>query len=105
EVHPGNSNTLSGIDGLYWYRGSLIGIQGLGMNRVARFQLDPAGVKVIKTTVLEYRSDFVESPTTGAIDGSNFYFMANTQIDHWRDEKIVDPDKLAPVRVAVVGLD
>jgi hypothetical protein len=60
---------------------------------------------VTKATVLEYRSNFTELPTTVAIDGSDFYFMANTQVDHWKDEKIVDPEKLAPVRVAVVHLD
>jgi hypothetical protein len=106
EVQSGPSSTLSGIDGMYWYRGGLIGIQNsLGMPRVARFELDPAGLKVTKTTVLEYRSDFVELPTTGAIEGSDFYFMANTQVDHWKNARVVDPKMLTPVRVAVVSLD
>jgi hypothetical protein len=46
----------------------------------------------------------VELPTTGAIDGSKFYFMANTQIDNWNEGRIVDPNKLAPIRVAVIQL-
>jgi DNA-binding beta-propeller fold protein YncE len=106
EVQPGASNTVSGIDGLYWYRGRLIGIQNsLGLPRIAQFQLSPDGSRVTATKVLEYRSDSVELPTTGAIDGSNFYFMANTQGDNWKDEKIVDPKKLAPIRIAVIHLD
>ena len=105
EVAPGMGTTLSGFDGLYWYRGSLVGIQnGLGMPRVARFQLDDSGELVTGKTVLEYRSNLVELPTTGAIDGSKFYFMANTQIDNWNEGRIVDPNKLAPIRVAVIQL-
>lgn len=106
EVQAGKSTTISGFDGLYWYRGSLIGIQNsLGLPRVVRFQLSTDGLRVTTTTILEYRSEFTELPTTGAIDGTNFYFMANTQLDNWKDGQIVDPAKLAPVRVAVIPLD
>jgi hypothetical protein len=105
EIEPGASNTISGFDGLYWYRGGLVGIQNsMGMPRAAQFQLSADGSRVTKTTVLEYRSDYVELPTTGAIDGTSFYFMANTQIDNWKNEQIVDRKRLAPVRVAVVSL-
>lgn len=106
EVQPGPSTTVSGFDGLYWYRGSLVGIQNsLGLPRAVRFELSPDGSHVTATRVLEYRSEYVELPTTGAIDGSEFYFMANTQIDNWKNGKIVDPKKLAPVRVALIHLD
>jgi hypothetical protein len=53
---------------------------------------------------LEYRTEFAQMPTTGAIEGSSFYFMTNTQVDNWKDGKIVDPRKLTPVRVAVISL-
>jgi hypothetical protein len=105
EIQPGVSNTVSGFDGLYWYRGSLVGIQnGMGMPRVARFELSADGSRVTKTVVLEYRSDYVELPTTGAVDGNKFYFMSNTQLDNWKNEQIVDPKKLAPVRIAIIRL-
>jgi len=39
------------------------------------------------------------------IDEANFYFMANTHLDNWKDEKIVDPTKLEAVRIAVIHLD
>jgi DNA-binding beta-propeller fold protein YncE len=106
EVQAGPSNTLSGFDGLYWYRGSLLGIQNsLGLPRVVRLQLSQDGLRVTATRVLEYRTNFVQSPTTGAIDGSDFYFMANTQIDNWKGEQIVNAKKLAPVRLAVIHLE
>jgi hypothetical protein len=105
ELQPGKRRTLSGFDGLYWYRGRLIGIQNdLGAPRVADFQLSADGSEVTGATILENRTDNVELPTTGAIDGSDFYFMANTQLRNWKDEKIVDPSKLSPIRVVQIHL-
>ena len=34
-----------------------------------------------------------------------FYFMSNTQVDNFKGEKIVDPSKLEPVRIAVLTLE
>ena len=106
EVIPGKGATLAGVDGMYWDRGWLVAVQnGIGLPRVARFQLSADGTRVTKSEVLEYRSDFVELPTTGAIAEGKFYFICNSQIDNLRDEKIVDPSKLEPVRIAVVSLE
>jgi hypothetical protein len=105
EIEAGPSNTVSGADGLYWYRHTLVAVQNsLGFSRIAQFRLSQEGVKVTATTILEYRSPLVTLPTTGAIDGSNFYFMSNTQLDNFKDGKIVDPVKLEPVRISVVKL-
>ena len=80
--------------GLYSYHGSLVGIQNnLGLPRVAQFRLSADGSHVVSGKVLEYRSAEVEPPTTGAIDSSDFYFMANTQIDNWKDDKFIDVKK------------
>jgi hypothetical protein len=108
EVDPGKGNTLAGIDGLYWYKNSLLAAQyGTGAFRIARFRLSPAGECVTHTEVLEYRTPLLTFPTTGAIAGNNFYFIANTGIDNWDDEKdqILDPGKLEPIHIAVVPLD
>ena len=105
EVLPGPNNTVSGADGLYWYRNSLIAVQNsLGSSRIAQFQLSSDGVKVTATKILEYRSPLVALPTTGAILGSKFYFMSNTQVDNFKGEKILDSSKLEPVRIAVLTL-
>jgi hypothetical protein len=105
EVNPGHNNTLAGIDGLYWYKGSLLGVQyGTGAYRVARWRLSPAGLRVTFTEILERNTRFLSDPTTGAILHGKFYFMANTGIYNLKDDKIVDPKKLEPVHVAVVEL-
>ena len=72
---------------------------------MAEFELSADGSRVTASSVLEYCSEFVEFPTTGAIDEANFYFMVNTHLDNWKDEKVVDPQKLEAVRIAVIPLD
>ena len=105
DVAPGPHSTLAGIDGLYWYRGSLVAVQnGIGSPRVAVFKLSPDGIRVAKTTVLEARTTLALLPTTGAIRGSDFYFIANSQIDNLNGNKILDVTRLEPVRIAVVRL-
>jgi hypothetical protein len=105
DVDPGAHNTLSGIDGLYWHDGQLLGIQyGTGQFRVMRWKLSEDGRKVRASETLEYGTDLVSDPTTGAVLGNNFYFIANTGIYNLDDDKIVDPAKLEPVHIAVVSL-
>ena len=105
EVDPGAHSTLAGVDGLYWHKGSLLAVQnGIGSPRIALFQLTKDGRRISKTTVLEYRSNFTVLPTTGAISGDDFYFIANSQLDNLNGEHILDPTKLEPVRIGVLRL-
>jgi hypothetical protein len=105
DVDPGPHNTLAGADGLYWRNGSLIAVQnGIGSPRIALFRLSRDGNRVTQTTVLENRTPFTVLPTTGAIHGNEFYFIANSQIDNLNGDKVMDVTKLAPVRIAVVRL-
>jgi hypothetical protein len=97
---------LSGIDGLYWYRDGLLGVQyGTGKYRVMRWWLSPDGRQVTRREWLEYRTPLVDDPTTGAIYHDVFYFIANTGIDNLKDDEISDPGKLAPVHIAAVPLN
>lgn len=105
DVNPGQRNTLAGIDGLYWYKDSLIGVQnGIGAPRVAAFRLSKDGLRVTRITVLENHSRFCAFPTTGAIRGSDFFFIANSQIDDLNDGKVMDVTRLEPTRVGVLHL-
>jgi sugar lactone lactonase YvrE len=105
DVDPGPRSTLAGIDGLYWHKGGLIGIQnGIGSPRVAAFHLSSDGLRVTRTTVLENRSNFCILPTTGAIRGSDFFFIANSQIDNMNNDKVMDVTRLEVIRIAVLRL-
>jgi hypothetical protein len=105
EVNPGEGNTLSGIDGLYWYKNSLLFVQyGTSAYRVARARLSPDGFRVISLEIFERGTPLVSDPTTAAILGSNFYFIANTGIYNLKDDTIIDPAKLEPIHIAIVPL-
>jgi SMP-30/Gluconolactonase/LRE-like region len=105
DLDPGQHSTLAGIDGLYWYKGDLIGVQyGTGLYRVARWKLSPSGLRVTSTEILEYRTPAMSFPTTGAIMDGKFYFMLNTGIGNLKDDEIIDRTKLEPVCVAVISL-
>jgi hypothetical protein len=105
DVDPGPRSTLAGIDGLYWYNGSLVAIQnGIGSPRVAAFLLSSDGLRVTRTTVLENRTKFCVLPTTGAIRGSEFFFIANSQIDNMNNDKVMDVTRLEVIRIGVLRL-
>jgi hypothetical protein len=105
EVDPGEHSTLAGIDGLYWHKRSLVGVQyGNGPYRVAQWRLSPDGLKVTSTDVFEYRTPLISFPTTGAILEGKFYFIANTGIGNHKDGEVVDRSKLEPINIAVVAL-
>jgi hypothetical protein len=105
DVDPGTRNTLAGVDGLYWHNGSLIAIQnGIGAPRVAAFRLSNDGLRVTRTTILEDHTNLTVLPTTGAIRGSDFFFIANSQIDNMNNDKVMDVTKLEAIRVGVVRL-
>jgi hypothetical protein len=105
ELDPGRHNTVSGADGLYWHKNTLIAIQnGIGSPRIAQFNLSTDGLHVLKTTVLEYRSTFTSLPTTGALRGDDFYFIVNSQLDNLNGTRILDPLKLQPVRIGLLHL-
>jgi len=76
---PDTVSTAS-IDGLYWYRGSLIGVQGIpSLSRVVRYTLSADGQSVTDGAVLERGHPVVVQPTTGTLVGSRFYYIANSQ--------------------------
>jgi sugar lactone lactonase YvrE len=64
---------LGGLDGLDFHRGTLIGIQNaIGNPRVIRIHLDTNRLEI-----LESKNSLFEIPTTGAIVGGSYFFVAN----------------------------
>lgn len=89
-----SKSLLGGIDGLSTHRGKLIAIQNaIGRARVIR--IDPTTGDV---EILESKNPMFEIPTTGAVAGDDYYFIANPGLrsfddDHtiWPLEKLEDP--------------
>lgn len=94
-----------GCDGLYFYKNSLIGIQGF-LSRIARFHLNEDLNEVAKLEILESYNPEFENPTTGAIAGNEFYYIANAQLAKIdRDGNLPPPDQLNNVKILKVALD
>jgi hypothetical protein len=72
--------TLLGVDGLYWQRGALVGVQnGVTPARVVRFCLDPSGRSVRRVDVLDRNPALADEPTLGAIAGDSLVYVATSQ--------------------------
>ena len=88
---------LNGIDGLYYYKGSLIGIQDSGNqdDRVVRFYYDLKKNTITKTETLQsFRKDFI-IPTTGTLVNGEFHYIANAQLRSLQpDGSLTNPEKL-----------
>jgi Tetratricopeptide repeat/Major royal jelly protein len=72
--------TLLGIDGLYFHKGSLIGVQnGVTPQRVVRVALSKDLGRVDGLQVLEANNPVFLEPTLGVLVKGTFYFIANSQ--------------------------
>jgi len=97
--------TLAGIDGLYTFGGDLIAIQNAAMfSRVVRLRLVHGEDRVERLDVLERRHPLHQIPTTGAVAGRQFYYIANSQVDRLSDDGAVKPGELKPVVILSLSL-
>ena len=72
------------IDGLYFYKGSLIAVQPFAdRKKVVRYFLDKEAA-VTKVEVIEAEHPLFIQPTTGVIVGKYFYYIANSQLQLFR---------------------
>lgn len=93
------------IDGLYFWKGALVGIQnGVHPGRVVRFSLDRELRRIEQMEVLETYAPWIETPTTGAIDGDSLLYLANTQLRRWLGGGSGAPEGLVPVQVRRIAL-
>ena len=76
------------------------------MERVVQFRLDPAGERVEGVRIIESRNALLDAPTTGAIAGSDFFYIANSQLEDLGDDgKLKAGAKRADVRIFRAHLD
>ncbi len=69
------------IDGLYFWKNALVAIQnGVHPGRVVRFQVDRELRTLERAEILEAYAPWMDSPTTGAIDGDSLLYLSNTQL-------------------------
>jgi sugar lactone lactonase YvrE len=79
-----------GFDGIYFYRGSILGIQnGSQPNRSYRFYLNKSQNSISKITVIDQALDLFDEPTQGTIIASQFYYLANSPWQHYKDGNLL----------------
>ena len=81
KVHSIDSNfTLLGIDGLYYYKGSLICVQnGVNPQRVVKLTLSKDMSRFDGFETIEANNPEFDEPTLGVLVKDRFYFVANSQ--------------------------
>lgn len=99
--------TLLGIDGLYFHKGNLIGVQnGVTPQRIVRISLNKDLRRANRLEVLEANNPVFLEPTLGVLVKDTFYFIANSQ---WPlvDEtgKLAAEDKLREPVILKMNLD
>ena len=93
--HPLNISLL-GIDGLYYFRGSLIVVQnGIRPHRIVRLYLNKPMDRIERSEVIEANNPVFDEPTLGVIVKDEFYYIANSQWESVNDKgQLVSEDKL-----------
>ncbi len=88
-AHPADVS-LKGIDGLYFYRDSLIAIHP-GRRMARRYFLDAAMRSVVRAETIEAHHPMFNVPTTGVIVNDTFYYIANAQFDSFNKDGSLFP--------------
>ena len=93
--------TLGGIDGLYWFDGTLVAIQnGISPARVMRLRLGSDGRSIVQAQPLDAAQPAFSMPTQGTLAGHDLYFIANSQKALYSDLGVLtDADKLEPTHI------
>jgi hypothetical protein len=92
-------------DGLYYYQKSVIAVQNGGLRKVTRFCLNEAEEAVVHSLTLEAYHPLFNVPTTGALVGDDFYFIANSQLRSYDENGALIPlDELEETTILKVDL-
>lgn len=105
--YPKGADTTSSksIDGLYFYKNSLVGIQP-GKNSVKKFVLNTEQNTITKTVLLEHNHPIMNNPTTGVLVDRELYYIANAQFGSFnKDGSLFPMEKLYEPTILKVKLD
>lgn len=107
-MQPPRGTTLGGVDGLSAHGRTLVAVQnGIGRGRVVRFHLGADPDRVERVEVLESGNALFATPTTGAVAGGHFVYIANSYVrDVGPDGTLPPVDLLRPpvlLRVSLGG--
>jgi tetratricopeptide (TPR) repeat protein len=85
--------TLCGLDGLYFYKDSLIGVQVYEPQRILQFHLGTNGHEINQVYTIEANNPFFDLPTTGVILNDTFFYIANSQLLKFSENGVIFPQE------------
>jgi sugar lactone lactonase YvrE len=88
---PAEGDDMRAIDGLYFYRGNLLGIRSESVNL---YHLDESSTRVVMVDVVEQHHPLMNIPTTGVLVGDDFYYVANSQLNMVNSDGSLATEKL-----------
>ena len=92
---------LGGIEGLYWYDGTLVAIQNeMSPQRVMRLKLSDDGHSIVSAMPLDVAQPAFAALTIGTVANDSLYFISNSQkADYDSLGALIHADKLEPVKI------
>ena len=97
------SSSSNGIDGLKFYKQSLIGIQNGVQNKsdikIIRYFLDSTLVKISREMIIDQDNPNFDVPTTFVIVNDNLFCIANSQLGNYSRKGIKDQSILKAVKI------
>ena len=106
KVFAPETTLLKGIDGLYYYKNSLIAIHnGTKPNRVVRYFLNDSGLSIEREEVINRGGESLGEPTLGQVKDGYFYYLANSPWPAYDREQNFDLTKVKPIEIRRIKLD
>ena len=106
EVLANSDFLLKGIDGLYYYKNSLIAIKnGVKPNQVVQYYLDEEGLNIIGRRVINRGGAGLGEPTLGQIKEGYFYYIANSPWGAYNEDGRLQMEKVSPLQIRRFKLD
>ncbi len=103
---PFRNYYVIGIDGLSFYKQSLIGIQNITYPVcINQYNLNASFDNIENANVLVSNHPLFDIPTTGVVVDDWFYFIANSQMSNLDKDKIIDPEKLKEILIMKIKLN
>jgi len=92
QLHSQVDNSLKGIDGLLYYKGTLIALQnGTSPLRAMRFTLNANKDTIVKAEIIDQAHPAMNEPTQGTIIGDELYYVATSLWSGYDDKHQIKP--------------
>ncbi len=89
---------LTGIDGLVYYHGSLLGIRnGFRPHAIVRLRLSPALDRIERADVLERADPRWDEPTLGVLADGTFVYVARSQYRRFSEDGVPGAELAEPM--------